>query len=187
MVSMTALWMPILVSAVIVFIASSVMHMMLSYHQTDYRQVPNEDKILAALQPFNIPPGDYFVPHGEGMSALKDPAYLAKINAGPVAIMTVRPNGPPAMGKSLVLWFLYAVVVSGMAAYVAGRVLEPGADYLAAFRFAGTTAFAAYAMAHLQESIWTGRAWSTTVKNVFDGLVYALLTGGVFGWLWPSA
>jgi len=184
MVSMTALWMPILFSAVLVFIASSVMHMVLPYHKSDFGRVPDEDKVLAALQPFRIPPGDYFMPHGS-MEAMKDPAFIAKMTAGPVVIMTVRPSGPPTMGKSLVLWFLYTVVVSGLAAYVAGRVLGPGADYLAAFRFAGTTAFAAYAMGQLQDSIWMGRAWSTTIKNMFDGLVYALLTGGAFGWLWP--
>jgi len=185
MVSLTALWMPILLSAVIVFIASSVIHMVLPYHKSDYGRLPDEDRIIAALRPLKIPPGDYILPYASSMAALKDPAFVDKMKAGPVAIMTVRPSGPPTMGRSLVLWFVYAVVVSGMAAYVAGRVLGPGADYLAAFRFAGTTAFAAYAMAHFQASIWMGRSWSTTIKDLFDGLVYALLTGGTFGWLWP--
>jgi len=185
MVSLTALWMPILLSAVIVFIASSVIHMVLPYHKSDYARLPDEEKVLAALRPFKIPPGDYVFPHASSMGALKDPAFVDKMKVGPVAVMTVRPAGPPTMGKSLVMWFVYTVVVSGMAAYVAGRVLGPGAHYLAAFRFAGTTAFAAYAMAQVQDSIWMGRSWSTTIKNMFDGLVYALLTGGTFGWLWP--
>jgi hypothetical protein len=185
MVPLTALWMPILLSAVIVFIASSVMHMVLPYHKSDYGKVPDEDKVLAALRPFRIPPGDYMLPRPASMAEMKDPAFLEKMNAGPVATMTIRPSGPPAMGTSLVLWFVYSVVVSGMAAYVAGRVLGPDAHYLSVFRFAGTTAFAAYAMAHLQDSIWMGRSWSTTIKNMFDGLVYAMLTAGTFGWLWP--
>jgi hypothetical protein len=185
MVPLTALWMPILLSAVLVFLASSVIHMVLPYHKGDFSRLPDEDKVLAALRPFRIPPGDYFTPHASSMGAMKDPAFLEKMSAGPVAVMTVRPNGPPTMGKSLVLWFIYAVVVSGIAAYVAGRVLGPDAHYLSVFRFAGTTAFAAYSMAQVQDSIWMGRAWTTTIKNMFDGLVYAMLTAGTFGWLWP--
>ena len=53
------------------------------------------------------------------------------------------------------------------------------------FRFVGCTAFIGYAVALWQNSIWFKRKWSTTAKNTFDGLVYALLTAGTFGWLWP--
>jgi len=72
------------------------------------------------------------------------------------------------------------------AAYIAGRALEPGAHYLSVFRFAGATAFFGYAFALMQQSIWYKRAWGTTFKSTFDGLIYALLTAGTFGWLWPS-
>jgi hypothetical protein len=186
MVSLSALWMPILLSAVIVFVASSVMHMMLTYHRADYRRLPEEDKVLAALRPLKIPPGDYMFPHATSMSAMKDPAFMEKLNAGPNAFMTVRPSGPPAMGGALVQWFLFSVVVSLFAAYVAGRTLEPGAHYLGVFRLVGTVAFAGYALAQVQSSIWMGRNWGTTIRHVADGLVYALLTAGTFGWLWPD-
>jgi hypothetical protein len=53
------------------------------------------------------------------------------------------------------------------------------------FRFAGTTAFLGYAFALAHDSIWFKRRWSTTVKFLFDGLLYGLLTAGTFGWLWP--
>ncbi|HUF46637.1 MAG TPA: hypothetical protein VMM93_02415 [Vicinamibacterales bacterium] len=185
MVPLTELWMPILLSAVFVFVASSLIHMVLTYHRSDFGRLPDEDTVLAALRPLELPPGDYFMPHGESMAAMKDPAFLAKMHAGPVAIMTVRPSGPPAMGTSLVQWFLFSVIVSVIAAYIAGRALEHGADYLSVFRFAGTTAFVAYAIGQIPNSIWMGRAWSTTIKGAFDGFVYALLTAGVFGWLWP--
>lgn len=78
-----------------------------------------------------------------------------------------------------------SVVVSFFAAYLASRTLDPGADYLAVFRVVGTTAFLAYSMAHMSDSIWKGQKWSTTIKHMIDGLVYALLTAGCFGWLWP--
>jgi hypothetical protein len=53
------------------------------------------------------------------------------------------------------------------------------------FRLVGTAAFMGYSLALLQHSIWYKRNWGTTLKSVFDGLLYGLLTAGVFGWLWP--
>lgn len=187
MVSMTALWLPILVSAVAVFIVSSVIHMVLGYHQSDYSALPAEGEIADALRPHGLPPGDYIVPHGEGMKALSDPDYIDRATRGPNALITVLPNGLPSMARPLILWFLFCVLVGGFAAYVSGRALGPGAHYLEVFRFAGAAAFGGYALALIEDSIWYHRKWSTTAKNVFDGLVYALVTAGVFGWLWPGA
>lgn len=187
MVGIPALWLPILVAAVIVFVASSIIHMVLPYHRSDYRKLPKEDEVLAALRSFSIPPGDYMFPCGDGMASMKDPAFVDKLKKGPVGVMTVFPSGVPSMTRSLILWFVYCAVVGVFAAYIAGRALGPGAPYLAVFRFAGCTAFVAYALALWQQSIWYRRAWSTTVKATIDGLVYGLLTGGTFGWLWPQA
>ena len=185
MVTVMSLWLPILLSAVIVFVASSIIHTVLNYHASDYRKLPNEDEIMTALRPFEIPPGDYVIPHAGSTSAMKDPAFVDKMKAGPVAFMTVMPSGPPSMGSSLVLWFLFAVLVSIIAAYIAGSALTSGASYLAVFRFAGCVAFTGYAIGLIHDSIWYKRNWVTTLKYLFDGLVYGLLTGGVFGWLWP--
>lgn len=185
MVPLTSLWLPILLSAVLVFVASSIIHMVLPYHRTDYRKVPAEGDVMDALRKFNIPPGDYHMPRPEGMAAMKSPEFLEKMNKGPVALFTIIPPGPPSMGQSLALWFIYCVVVGIFAGYIAGRAVGPGTDYLTVFRFAGTTAFACYSVGLWQNSIWYKRAWSTTVKSTIDGLVYALLTAGTFGWLWP--
>ena len=89
------------------------------------------------------------------------------------------------MGKNLALWFVYCVVVGFFAAYVAGRALPPGAPYLRVFQLAGVTAFAGYALAVWQMSIWYRRDWTTTIKATIDGLIYALLTAGTFARLWP--
>ncbi|HEU5208673.1 MAG TPA: hypothetical protein VFU06_04610 [Longimicrobiales bacterium] len=183
MVSLMSLWLPILVSALIVFFASAILHMLLPLHREDWAKLPDEEAARAALR--NVPPNDYMVPRGEGMSSMKDPAFMQKYREGPVVLMTVHPAGEPSMGRNLAQWFVLSVIVSIFAAYVAGRALGPGAGYLEVFRFAGSTAFAAYALGQVQESIWSGRKWSTTLKNVLDALVYALLTAGVFGWLWP--
>jgi hypothetical protein len=188
MVGIFDLWLPILLAAVFVFIASSIIHMFLPYHRSDYGGVPDEDGLMDALRGFNIPPGDYVVPRAGSPEAMKSEEFKEKAKKGPVLFMTVFPSGDPfAMGGQLAQWFVYCVIVGIFAAYIAGRALEPGAEhYRAVFRLAGCTAFVGYSLAHMQRSIWYKQAWSTTAKNMFDGLIYGLLTGGTFGWLWPD-
>jgi hypothetical protein len=186
MVPLTALWLPILVSAAIVFVASSLIHMASPWHKNDYPQVPNEEGLRAALRPLALPPGDYMVPRATSRAEMRDPKFVEKVDQGPNLILTVMPNGPWSMGGTLGLWFLYLVVVSLFAAYIASRAVPPGAAYLQVFRFVGTTAFLGYAAALWQMSIWYRRAWSTTAKATVDGLIYALLAAGTFGWLWPK-
>jgi hypothetical protein len=188
MVGLASLWLPILLATVFVFVASSIIHMFLPYHRSDFRAVPNEDGLLDALRGHGVPPGDYMFPNAGGdPNVLKSEAYREKARKGPVGVLTIFPAGDPfAMGAQMTQWFLYCLLVSVFAAYVAGRAVPAGGDYLQVFRFAGATAFAGYALALLQRSIWWKQAWSTTLKNVFDGLVYALLTAGAFGWLWPA-
>lgn len=186
MVPLTSLWAPILLSAVIVFVASAILHMVLPFHRKDWRGLPSEAQAMDALRALDIPPGDYMMPHGEGPSAMKDPAFIEKMKAGPVAIMTVMKSGPPSMSRELVQWFLYCVLVSVFAGYVASRAVGAGGNYLEVFRFAGTSAFLAYGLRGWPESIWYKRRWATTLRDTIDGLVYALLTAGTFGWLWPG-
>lgn len=186
MVPLMSLWLPIVLSAVLVFVASSIIHMMFKYHSTDYGRAPNEEDLQASLRKFSIPPGDYMVPCAQGSAGMKDPRYQEMVKQGPMVIMTVCPGSAFNMGPTLVQWFVYCVVISAFAAYVTGRAVGAGAAYLEVFRFAGASAFAGYALAHGQASIWYKRKWSTTLKNTFDGLVYASLTAGAFGWLWPK-
>jgi hypothetical protein len=183
-----SLWIPILVSAVFVFIVSSIIHMLLPYHRSDFKKVPAEDEAMEALGKMDIPPGDYVIPCPGGPKEMKSPEFIEKATRGPVAFMTVIKPGPPSQGmaKSLVQWFLYIVVVGIFAAYIAGLALGPGTRYLTVFRYAGAVAFAGYSLGLLQNSIWYKRSWSATLKSMFDGLVYALVTGGTFGWLWPA-
>ncbi len=186
MVTLTSLWLPILVSAVVVFFLSWLVHMLFKYHKDDFKKMPNEDAVMDALRKFNIAAGEYMVPRCDNMKQMKEPAFIDKLNKGPVFMMTVLPNGQFKMGKGLSMWFVYCVVVSVFAGYVASRALPPGTDYLQVFRFTGTVAFAGYALALWQDAIWYYRTPSTTIKQTFDGLLYALFTGGVFGSMWPK-
>ncbi|MGH7469559.1 MAG: hypothetical protein ACRENP_16540 [Longimicrobiales bacterium] len=185
MTPLSVLWLPILLSAVIVFLVSSVLHTALPWHKNDYPRVPSEEKVMDALRPLAIPPGDYMMPRPASAAEMRTGAFADRVKRGPVMIFTVLPNEIMSMGRNLVLWFIYSVVVGLFAAYVAGHALPAGAEYLAVFRFIGVTAFLGYSVALWQMSIWYRRAWSTTIKATLDGLVYALLTAGTFGWLWP--
>jgi hypothetical protein len=186
MTQLYALWLPILLSAVLVFVASSVIHMLSPWHKSDYPQMPREQQVLDALRPLAIPPGDYMVPRPSTRADLGTPEFKAKIEKGPVMVVTVLPNGPMSMGRNMGQWFVFLVVVGYFAAYVAGRALPPGAPYLRVFQLVGATAFTGYSVALWQMSIWYRRSWMTTLKATVDGLIYACLTAGTFGWLWPK-
>ncbi len=185
MVELSALWLPILLSAVLVFVASSIMHMLLPYHRSDYAKLPNEDSILEGLRKEGVVPGNYHFPHATRHKECSTPAMMEKLKKGPVGLVNIIPNGPPNMGKFLGQWFAYCLVLSFVVAYLTGRTLASGAEYLAVFRVAGTAGLLGYAGSAATDSIWKGQSWSTTRKFLFDGLVYGALTAGVFGWLWP--
>lgn len=185
MVSIASLWLPVLLSAVGVFIASSIIHMVLGYHNGDYRRMAGESDVLAAMRDAGVQPGSYYFPRAESHKDMATPEMHEKFKAGPVGFATVVPNGVPAMGKQLTLWFVYSLVVGVCVAYLASRTLDAGTSYLTVFRVVGTTAFLTYGFAHLSDSIWKGQSWGSGAKHLLDGLIYGCVTGGVFGWLWP--
>lgn len=181
---MLSLWLPILLSAVFVFVLSAVIHMALPWHKNDFAKMPDEDKVRAALRPFNVPPGDYMLPMCDGGN-YNSPEYKAKVEEGPNQIVTVLPKGCGSMGATFVQWFAYLVIINFFVAYVATHAVAAGTHYLGVFRIVGAVAFLAYAGAQWPQSIWFRKRWSTTVKCTFDGLAYGLVTAGTFAWLWP--
>src|SRR2546429_435226 len=169
MTPVVSLWLPILLSAVGVFLVSSALHMFTGWHKSDYLKVPNEDRVMDTLRPLAIPPGDYMMPRPESTEQMRSPAFVEKFKKGPVMMFTVMPGGSMAMGKNLIQWFLFSVVVGIFAALVAGARARGHRATLALWPM----------------SIWYRRSWITTIKATVDGLIYALLTAGVFAWLWP--
>lgn len=181
------LWLPIVLATVLVFVASSIIHMAPLWHRGELSAPPDADRLQEALRPFGLKPGEYMVPRAQSMKDCNAPGFVEKLKRGPNLVMTVIPNGPMSMSRPLVHWFIFVLVVSVLVAYVASATLSPAAPYLAVFRVAGTTAFIAYAAGVWPQSIWYSRPWSTTLKFTLDGLIYGLLTGGAFGWLWHAA
>ena len=182
-----SLWIPVIVSAAVVFVGSSILHMALRYHRADHKALPEEDAIREAIGKANPAPGLYFTPYCTDMKQMREPAMKEKFEKGPIAMITVSPKGAPALPKHLALWFAFSVFVSFVAAYVARHTLHPGAEGLQVLRITGTVAFAAYGLSHVSDSIWKAQPWGNTARALLDGLIYALLTGLTFRLLWPGA
>jgi hypothetical protein len=186
MVTIGSLWLPIVLSAVGVWIMSFIVWVLLPHHKRDYKQLPDEDAARAALAPQSLAPGQYDIPHVTSMGEMKNPEIVQKFTDGPVGFLTVLPRRMPSMGKNMVLSFIFYLVVGVLVAYIASRILPPQPEYLKVFRMTGFTAWLAYGgVALAQDAIWFGRPWSAVIKNLFDALLYALVTAGFFGWLWP--
>lgn len=181
-----ALWLPILVSAVFVFIVSSVVHMVLPIHKGDAKKLPSEDSVLDAMRQAGIEPGHYMFPCPSSMKDMSSPAMKAKFARGPVGSVIMRPNGDLGMGKALLQWFLLCILIGTFVAYLSGHALPRGAESWRVFRFTGIAALLGHAFWCANDSIWKGIPWVTTFKFFFDGVLYALATGATFAWLWPK-
>lgn len=186
MVSIISLWLPIILSTVVVFIISSVIHMVMPYHKSDFKKIPLEDEVMNDLKKSNVPAGEYMFPYCTDSKERKSQEFKDKMKNGPVGLLNVFPSGDFGMGSSLVMWFVYCLIIGIFAAYITGHALPLPSNYLSVFRFTGAVAFTGYSLALMQNSIWYKRSWATTIKFMFDGLIYALFTGGIFGSLWPA-
>jgi len=187
MVEYSSLLLPIVVSAVAVFLVSSVLHMALPWHHADWKRLPNEGELQDTLRAANIPPGNYMLPYPPAGAGMRDETFKQRMAAGPTATMILRPGGMPNMGKFLGLWFGHLLVVSALCAANVAHAAGPGAARLRVFHFVALPAFLGYALALWQDQVWYGKSTSTTVRNTIDGLIYALVTAAVFVWLWPKA
>ena len=181
------LWLPILLSAVFVFVASSVIHMCLPIHRGDFKKLPSEDSVLASMRAASVAPGAYMLPCADSMKDMCSPEIVEKQKLGPVGYLTVVPNGPMNMGKNLLQWFLFSVLIGVFVGYIATIGLSAASSGTDVFRMTATVAFLGYGVSNISDSIWKGVSWTITAKFLFDGLVYGLATGGAFLWMWPAA
>ena len=184
MITLGMLWLPILVATAAAFIAGAVLWMVLPHHQGDFQRLPGEADVMDALRRSGAAPGQYMVPYLTPQQR-NDATAMAAIAAGPAGIVVLRRPGPPGMGKQLAQQFVYHLVVSFVVAYLATRSLSGGAEYLSVFRIVGTAAMLAYVAGVVPSAIWFGRPWRVVLHDAIDGVVWGLLTAGVFGWLWP--
>ena len=184
MYALPQLWLPILVTALLVFVASSLIHMVFKWHNADFRKLANEDDVRAVIRAGHAEPGQYVLPHCADMKDMKNPDFVRKFDEGPVGMVTLRPVGPPKMGGALGMWFVYTLAIGTLAAYVAEKTLGPQSSFLQVCRVVSVLAFLAYAAGSVQMGIWMGKPWGSVAKDLLDGAIYATLTALTFGWFW---
>jgi hypothetical protein len=179
------LWMPILVTAVLTFIASSLIHMVFKWHNSDYKKLSNEDAVRAAIRAGSPEPGQYVVPHCADMKDMQNEAMQQKFIEGPIGMLTLRKSGPPSMGGSLIQWFIYLVFVAAIAGAMALRVFGMQGNAHGAGHLVGLVSFLTYTGGSVQMAIWMGKPWGAVAKDILDGLIYGIISVLVFTWLWP--
>ena len=180
------LWLPILLSAVFVFIASSILHMVIrAWHGPDCKAFANEADVGAAIRAGNATPGMYLLPYCTPES-MKTPEAAEKLRQGPVGIVYLRSPGMPNMGRFLGQWFVFCLVVSLLCALLAAHVIAPAADHHVVFHVIALAALLGHAMGPFPSAIWWGQSWRSAFKHAVDGLIYAIITGLTFSWLWPA-
>jgi hypothetical protein len=181
-----SLWIPVVVSTIAVFVASSIVHMALRYHRADVKALPDEEAAREALGKQKTVPGVYYVPYCLDAKQMKEPATKEKFAKGPVAMITLVPSGAPRMGKHLAQWLGLVFLVSFTAAYVARLTLAPGAAGMLVMRVTGAVAFGCYGISHISDSIWKAQPWDNTGRALLDAVIYAIVTGVTFRLLWPA-
>lgn len=180
------LWLPVLAAAIFVFVASSLIHMVFKWHNSDYRKLANEDEVRATVRAGSPAPGQYVIPHCTDMKEMQSEALQDKFREGPVALLTVKPNRLPSMGPTLGTWYLLNLAVALVAALVSLHAFGLNAD--AACRagcLGGILTFMSYGIGSVSNGIWMGRPWSAVAKDLLDAAIYGAVTGLAFCWLWP--
>ena len=180
-----SLWAPILVSAVLVFVASSLSQAVLPFHRHDFRQLPSESEVMETFRRAGVARGDYLFPRPANRQELASAGFREKYEKGPVGIVTVLPKGGLPMPRTMLLWFAYCVAVSAFAGFLASRSLPAGAARRTVFVIVAVAAFGGHALALWPATIWYGKSLSTTLTSTIDGAVFGILTGAVFAWMWP--
>jgi hypothetical protein len=183
-VTVPMLWLPIVLSAIIVMAGSTIVWMVFKYENADWKVIPGEDQFRDAVRKLNLPaPGQYVFPHMMGSA---DPqTAMKKAEEGPSGILLLRRPQKWSMSKPLIQSLIFYLVVSFFAAYVASHAVSRGTDYLRVFQVVGAASFMGYGLGVFVDAIWWGRTWSSAFKTALSGLIYACLTAGTFGWLWP--
>ena len=185
MIPIPAFWLPIVLATVLCFVAGALLHMLVPLHKGDWRGLPDEDGVLAAMRKAGLTPGNYMFPHPPSMQAMNEPGFVAKLEQGPVGIMTLRRPGKIAMGPYLMKQLLFHLVVSVVVAYLAGQTLPGDVTYVRVWQVVGTAGLLAYTAALFPEVIWYGHPRHYVAAKVVDGVVWTMLTAGAFAGFWP--
>ena len=179
------LWLVIVVAGLFCWVASALIHMLIKYHNADYKSLENEAEVSTVIRSLLPKPGLYTLPYCSDMKEMADEAMQEKFNIGPVAMISIMPNGMPQMGKLMLQQILFFIFGAFFIAYLASISIATGAEYMLVFRFVFVASFLTYGWAQVPYSIWMGQPWSNCLRYLIDAFIYAGVTAGVFAWLWP--
>lgn len=185
-VSITQLWLPILIATVCVFFASSIIWMLLPYHKPDIKAIPNEAEFDEAINKLGIAPGFYMYPNCQNAKDMKSEAFKARWESGPWGTINVMGH-QPNFAMNLLKTFIAYGLITVMVAYISGMALGPGADYMDVFRVVATAGILGHCMGALAGSFFLGTPTRFIVTCFIDGVIFALITAGVFASMWPAA
>jgi hypothetical protein len=185
-----SLWLPIVLSAVAVWIVSTVFGLPFLHHKNDWigMGLSDEDALMEFLRTRGggIKPGNYLFPDFRTREAMESERVKNALERGPVGHLSVW-QPPLGMGGKLAGTLIVYLVVSTLIAYLASITLPRTAetDFARVFRVVGTAGILAYSFAFIPNAIWFGAYMRTIVASIFDGVVFALITGAIFAWRWP--
>ena len=179
------LWQPILLATFLCFVMSVLVWMVGPHHKKELKGPPNEDGIRDLLRQGNVEAGGYMFPFCDRSDKTAFAEAMKKFAEGPAGVMYVFPKGPMNMGKMMAQQVVFFLLVNVMLAVLGSRVGLDDQSYLHVFKVIGFVAFMTYAVGVAPESIWFARPWRSYLLGAVDGLLYALVTAGAFGWLWP--
>ncbi len=182
--ALLSLWLPILVSAVVVWIASAIIWMAMPHHKRDRINLPDQEAMIQFVRSHNIPPGNYVFPYCGDAAQRNSPAMKEAIERGPIGTLSLWPT-PMKMGPKMLATFLVYLAVSIFLAYLASITIEPHANHMRVFRIVGTGGILAYCFAFIPNAVWFGGYLRTIVACIIDGIFYGLITAAIFAWLWP--
>jgi hypothetical protein len=185
-ISLTQLWLPIVVGTGLAWIASGLIHMVIKWHNADYQKLGNEIEVMEAVGNGSPPLGLHAFPFCIDMNEMRDEAVQQRFKDGPVGFLTILPNGMPNMGKLMFQQISFFLVGCVAIAYCARLALDPGTDYMVVFRFVGTVGFLTFGWATIPFSIWFGHTWGMTARYLADAFIYGMVIAGSFAWMWPG-
>ena len=182
------LWLPIVLSAVILFIASSVIWMFAPHHKTEWKEPPQVDALRTFLRQSGITAGAFVFPHmtaADRADKAKAAEKMKQAEEGPAGVLFLRAPGPMGMGRMMVQQFVFFLVVAALIALLDVHMMDRGTVYLAVFKRDAIIAFLTFGLGTAPESIWFARPWKSFWLQAIDAAIYAGLLAGTFGWLWP--
>jgi len=180
MAFLLGLWLPIVVTAVVLFFASFVAWMILPHHFGDRSKLDKENEFMDHLRDLNVQPGNYLFPYAASGKEMGSQEHQKRYAKGPRG--TINIYSMPNTGANLFCTLLFFLVTATIIGYVAWEALE-GWDpakvtFLKVFQIVGAVGVLTYSSAGILNGIWFKKK---LVTDIVDGIVYGIITGLIFG------